>query len=788
LIRAWFRRRTLERSFAVSTGALVVVLTLATLVLVHSRVAGMLREGLENRGQSMAASIAAVATPSLLAYNYPALQMAAEAAARDEGVAYIVLHDKEGNRAGIAGRVDLELVDGAIDPATRAEAWSDDLEVRAESGALEPVLEVSVPVRVDGVEQAWGTVRIGLLHEPVLAKLRELDLWLTVFGLLLAGAAVGAGRWSARRITAPLRRLAEATEAVAEGRGSHRVEVRGARELAEVARAFNDMADRVEDKARESRRFQEALEALNATLEEQVHERTLALEESEAQYKGLVEHSPDSILIVQGGRIRFMNRAFVDTFGIDDDAVRRRDFDLSRIFDPSSAALASGRIAAWEAGESSAPVEVIGKDAAGNLRHLELRGSGIEYRGARAAECLLIDTTEARRLRERLVDTERLRALGELSSGVAHDFNNLLGAILGRVQLLKRRPFDRSTSHDLGVIERAALDGRETVRRIMEFTRTRQASSPRPVRLDAVIADAVEITRTKWKTDAERRNVDVSLVLRTEEVPPVLGKDAEFREVFTNLILNAVDAMPQGGQLRLSCRREGGHVVAEVGDSGVGMTDEIRRHLFDPFFTTKGLAGTGLGLSVVYGIVSRYDGTVDVETALGRGTTFRLTFPVAEILLDAADVAPGRRALEVPPSRVLVIDDEPDIADILRDTLVSEGHEVEVALSGEEGLKKLALDGYDVVFSDLGMPDMSGWEVAERVRGMRPGLPVVLVTGWGASLDEDEIRRHDIAAVVHKPFEIEHLLSVAGDVLVRAARTAPPDTGAAGADPARPSA
>ena len=169
--------------------------------------------------------------------------------------------------------------------------------------------------------------------------------------------------------------------------------------------------DRLEEKARESAEFQRALEKLNATLEEQVHERTRALQESETQYKTLVEHSPDSILIVQDGRVRFVNKAFEETFGVSEDVACSDEFDLDRIFDPSSAALARGRISAWEHGERMSFVEVLGKDALGRVRHLELRGSRIDYRGAPSAECLLIDMTEARRLRERLNEAEKLRAL-----------------------------------------------------------------------------------------------------------------------------------------------------------------------------------------------------------------------------------------------------------------------------------------------------------------------------------------------------------------------------------------
>jgi signal transduction histidine kinase len=237
--------------------------------------------------------------------------------------------------------------------------------------------------------------------------------------------------------------------------------------------------------------------------------------------------------------------------------------------------------------------------------------------------------TESKRLRERLSETEKLRALGELASGVAHDFNNLLGAILGRSQLLRRRKMAPDVDHDLAVIEKAAQDGRETVRRIQEFSRTRRDKKFENVELGEILSDALEITKTRWKDDALLRKVDIKPALSAAAVPPILGNASELREVFTNLILNAVDAMPQGGRLELSCRREGERVIAIVADTGVGMTEGIRQNIFDPFFTTKGARGMGLGMSVVYGIVTRHGGKIEVETALGKGTKFVLEFPVS---------------------------------------------------------------------------------------------------------------------------------------------------------------
>ncbi len=762
MIREFFSRRRLEEGFAISTAVTIIVLIGAVMLVVHSRVDGVLRRGLEERGLSIVRSIGATSINSLLTYNSAALQAAADGAYHDTSAAYVVIHDKEGEVAGAAGSklAAAQPVPGTLDWTSR------DVEVRAGGGNVQTVLEVAAPVRIRSSQDVWGTVRVGLSYAPVEAELKRLDLGLAVLGLVLAVAGVAAGRYVARRITAPLRGLAEGTHALSAGDMSHRIPVTGTRELAELAEAFNGMMNRVQEKARESKAFQEALESLNATLEQQVHERTRAFEESQAQYKTLVDHSPDAILIVQDGRIRFVNHAFEELFGIPEEEAARPDFRLDQIFDPWSAGLAAGRIAAWESGDASTPMEVVGRDASGHGRDLELRGSRIEYRGKPAAECLLIDMTDAKRLRERLAETEKLRALGELAGGVAHDFNNLLGAILGRIQLLKRRSFDSATNQEMSVIERAAQDGRETVRRIQEFSRTRRDRPFAPVNLGEVMRDAAEITRTRWKTDAERRNVSITVSVDAPPVSPILGSASELREVFTNLILNAVDAMPRGGILSLSCWDEEGKVGALVRDSGTGMTEDTRRHLFDPFFTTKGSRGNGLGLSVVYGIVTRHGGRIDVTTTLGSGTTFLLEFASADgVVVAATGNEAAMPAMLLPPGRILVIDDEADIAEILKDALSAEGHAVATAFTGGEGVRLASEDPYDLVFTDLGMPDMTGWEVAERIKAGRPEVPVVLVTGWGASLDQDEVERHGIVAVLHKPFEIDELLRTAALVL-----------------------
>jgi CheY-like chemotaxis protein len=283
--------------------------------------------------------------------------------------------------------------------------------------------------------------------------------------------------------------------------------------------------------------------------------------------------------------------------------------------------------------------------------------------------------------------------------------------------------------------------------------------------MEAVLRDAVEITKTRWKNEAEQRNIAIQVQQELAPVPTILGNASELREVVTNLILNSVDAMPQGGVLRVGCRHEDGRVLAWVADTGVGMSESVRSHVFDPFFTTKGHRGTGLGLSLVYGIVTRHEGRIDIVTALGKGTTFLLEFPAVD---DTVEVAGGDGAAQpslVQPGRILVIDDEPEVAHVVQDILVGEGHTVDVALSGREGVKLAEARAYDLVFTDLGMPDMSGWDVAEALAALRPLLPVALVTGWGTALDEDDARRRGVVAIVQKPFEIAELVQTTSQIL-----------------------
>src|SRR5438445_12554647 len=237
---------------------------------------------------------------------------------------------------------------------------------------------------------------------------------------------------------------------------------------------------------------------------------------------------------------------------------------------------------------------------------------------------------EQKRIREQCPQVEKMSALGELASGVAHEFNNTLAGILGRAQLLLETKDPVKTENGLNIIVKTAKDGAKTVKRIQDFARQRRDHDFQLIDVRQLLLDVGEITRPRWKNRAEAANVHINLELECYGGLLIMGDGSELREVLVNLVFNAVDAMPHGGTLSMSAKKTADNVEISVRDTGTGMTEETRLRIFDPFFTTKDKWGMGLGLAVSYGIIRRHEGTVDVESQVGLGTTFRIRLPIAK--------------------------------------------------------------------------------------------------------------------------------------------------------------
>lgn len=384
------------------------------------------------------------------------------------------------------------------------------------------------------------------------------------------------------------------------------------------------------------------------------------------------------------------------------------------------------------------------------------------------------DITEEERLREQLSQSERLRALGEMAGGVAHDFNNYLTIMLGNAQLLLTQS-DAGLSDDdresLRTIERAAIDAGETVRRIQEFTRVRTTRAFTTVEVNKVILNAIDVSRPRWKDEAIARNAEIEILTQLGNVPPVNANASELGEVMMNLILNAADALPDGGYIEVESREDGGWVEVSIADDGTGMDGDTVKRIFDPFFTTKGPSGVGLGLSVAYGIVNRHGGEITVDSSRGKGTRFSIKLPVATVA-DLTGEKPEQLSLDSERSaRVLVIDDMEMVRTLLSNLLESMGHMVVTAASGSLGVETFAetlaqgRQPFDLVMTDLGMPGMSGWEVADAIKQMSPETPVALITGWGDQLDQERMAASNIDSVVAKPFTVDQVRHLITDSL-----------------------
>jgi signal transduction histidine kinase/CheY-like chemotaxis protein len=366
---------------------------------------------------------------------------------------------------------------------------------------------------------------------------------------------------------------------------------------------------------------------------------------------------------------------------------------------------------------------------------------------------------ELRQTQEAAMQQERLKALGQMASGIAHDINNALSPIaLYTESLLNTEPALTTAGRGkLEVVQRAIDDAARTIARMSDFYRKRdKASALTPVEPNTLVRQVLDLTQARWRDMPQSRGEVIEIKTELLAVPAaIMGVESELREALTNLVFNAVDAMPGSGIVTLRTKRnEAGSVQIEIEDNGVGMDETTRQRCLEPFFTTKGERGTGLGLAMVYGTVQRHGGAVEIESELGKGTLIRLSFASA-----AGASARGERAIEVRPRarlNLLVVDDDPVLLRSLRDVLEHEGHVVTAADGGAAGVDAFTAAQqqakiFDAVITDLGMPGVDGRRVASAIKLASPQTPVILLTGWGERLRAEEEKFDDIDHILSKP-------------------------------------
>ncbi|MBI3880247.1 MAG: PAS domain S-box protein [Verrucomicrobia bacterium] len=516
-----------------------------------------------------------------------------------------------------------------------------------------------------------------------------------------------------------------------------------------------------------------------------------ALRDSELLFHSLVENLPVGVFRKDmDGRITYVNNYLCEALRFTREAaIGKTDFDLAP---PEIAAgyhasdrqvCATGEVfqaveQQWMPDGRPCHMHVIKiplRDASGRI--VGLQGALVDVTEHREAEQKLRETnqrlTEAlaklNQSQDRMVQQERLNALGELSSGIAHDFNNSLMTILGFIELLTMKPEslanpDKVRAH-LQTMHDAAREASNTVKRLSEFNRQRDDREVfPPIEVSLLIRHAISTTEAKWKDEALAAGRTIVIAQEFQEVPLIQGNVAELRDCFANVILNAVEAIPGDGTILFRTWTEKGRAMIEISDTGIGMTEEVRKRCLEPFFTTRGHKGSGLGLAIVFGILQRHQGTIDLQSTPGEGT--RVTISLPGLKPDTTEGDSGlvaRRATR--PLKVLVVDDEPLIREILDEYLRGDVHEVVTANDGQEGLACFHAGKFDLVLTDKAMPNLSGDLMAAAIKEKSPGLPVVLITGFGDIIRASGQKPAGVDLVLSKPVSLSVLRRTMSEVV-----------------------
>jgi signal transduction histidine kinase/ActR/RegA family two-component response regulator/HAMP domain-containing protein len=669
-----------------------------------------------------------------------------------------------------------------------------------------------------------------LNRERILAAQSDAMVAAAALGGLILIVVLGAMGLTVRSVTVPLARLHRATEVVGGGSLDFALALRADDEIGSLARSFDHMVQRLRQTTVSRNELLQANQALQVEIGERqaaeakvlaqltrmslLHQITRSIGERQdlrsifqVVIRSLEDQLPvdfgaiceyhDGELVVSSVGVRSYDLSMALAMGeaahipIDQNGLSRcvagqlvYEADIGAIDFPFPQRLAHGGLGSMVLAPLLAESTVFGVLVVARRQPQGFSSSDCEFllqlseHVALAATQASLYTTlqqaydDLHQSQAQVTKQERLRALGQMASGIAHDINNAIAPIgLYAESLLEtEHGLSERGRASLQVMERAIDDVAATVGRMREFYRQRAPQlTLSTVNVNQIMQHVVDLTRARWSDMPQQRGIVIEMRQDLgENLPLVLGVEGEIREALTNLVFNAVDAMPDGGIVTLRTRfverlegAEGAHVLIEVRDTGAGMDEATQRRCMEPFFTTKGERGTGLGLATVYGMTERHGARLAIDSELGKGTAMKMFFPVAA---QAVAMDEGATALRPASSlKILIVDDDPTLLASLGNILGADGHQVTQADSGQGGIDRFreaeeAGRGYEVVITDLGMPYVDGRKVAETVKQIAPATPVILLTGWGQRLipDSDE-GPVNVDQVLSKPPKIREL-------------------------------
>jgi signal transduction histidine kinase/ActR/RegA family two-component response regulator len=652
--------------------------------------------------------------------------------------------------------------------------------------------------------------------ESAFAPARSRALGALLLIAVIVAATIAVAAYAARRIARPVGAIADVARARAGGARDTRAAVAGPREVADVAVAFNTLID-TRERATQEREAAQAKLQLQLSRLNLLHRITRAIGERHdlRSIFQVVIRSLETDLPIDFGCICLYDEAqralTVTSIGSRGDSVMKElamteqeriavdsnglaacikgqlvyEPDIAQVTGDFTQRLASAGLRALVISPLFAQGTVFGVLIAARKEANTFSSNECEFlrqlsdhvalatHQAQLYATLQQAYDELRQSQQTVMQQERLRALGQMASGVAHDINNAIAPIaLYTDSLLEHESglSERARGY-LSIIRRAIADVGETVKHMRDFYRPQDRQAPlAQIDLNPIVSQVIELTRGRWRDLPQERGI--AIAVRTElqqSLATILGQENEIRDGLTNLIFNAVDAMPDGGTLTVRTRSAAETVQLEVADSGIGMDEETRRRCLEPFFTTKGERGTGLGLAMVYGMVRRHSAELEIDSTLHQGTTMRITFAAAHAVAAAAPPAVASEGAPRPLS-ILIVDDDPLVLESLRATLGSDGHTIAAADGGQAGIDAFTEsqqrgEKFDVVITDLGMPHIDGRRVAAAIKALSPATPVILLTGWGQRLvDDGDIPAH-VDHVLNKPPKLRDLRAALSHVI-----------------------
>ena len=364
---------------------------------------------------------------------------------------------------------------------------------------------------------------------------------------------------------------------------------------------------------------------------------------------------------------------------------------------------------------------------------------------------------ELQHARKHLIRSEKFRALGELSTGVAHDFNNLLAVILGQAQHMLKLTENDDIVEGLQAIEGASTDGAGVIERIQQFLRVEQDQDFARVDVNELVRATLKIIQPRWKQCREVKGLKFEIKTELKAADPIAGDFSALSQALTNIFFNCFDAMPEGGcmEIKTCARKE--KVFIEVRDNGIGMTEDVRENIFDPFFTTKGAKGFGLGMSIVYSAVEQHRGSIKVDSAPGEGTCVTIAFPVNREVQPPQEPEP---VIVEKTASILLIDDNPKVVEILFKQLTRAGHQVRPITQAKQAVEEYAVKRYDIVLTDIGMPEMTGWDIAREIKEIDPDAIIIFITGWPGQVDRKKAKKTGIKGIISKPFHKNKVMAM----------------------------